>query len=204
MSREDAQRWDARYADPGPDVIPAPPDAITAAGLVDRVPTSGRALDVACGRGAQTVWMAQRGLDVTAIDASPAAIRYLTTHAQSIDRRLDRHLDDRVHFAHRIDARVHDLDDGLPDDATDLDVIVCQRFRDPSLFPQFVERLAPGGLLIVTVLSRTGASSSGPFHAPPGELRTAFTRDDCTILHHTEADGQESVIARRRDDAPLT
>ena len=186
MVAADRERWDARYEERERDVVPAPPDALVDTELADRVPTHGRALDVACGLGAQTIWMAGRGLAVVALDVSGRA-------ASSVAGAADHH-----GVVDLVDARVFDLDDGLPDDIAGFDVIVCQRFRDPRLYAEFVARLRPGGLLVVTVLSRTGADAPGPFHAPPGELLAAFDRDDCTILHHHEADGQESIVLERR------
>ncbi|MGA9278802.1 MAG: hypothetical protein WBV89_17775, partial [Ilumatobacter sp.] len=97
----------------------------------------------------------------------------------------------------RVDARVVDLDLGIDPTLGTFDVIVCQRFRAVDLYPSFVERMDDGGICVVTVLSRTGTGSPGPFHAPSGELRSAFTRPDIELLVHVEADGQESIIARR-------
>ncbi len=187
MATSDAEHWDARHAAQRDPVTPAPPDAFD--GLdIDLFPTSGAALDVACGRGAQTIWMAQRGLSVTALDASPRAIDDVRELAERLDRRH------HSAIAQRVDARVHDLDDGLPADVGSFDVIVCQRFRDPRLYADFVTRLRPGGLLVVTVLSVTGAEHPGAFHAPAGELRAAFDFDTVSILRHTEAHGQESIV----------
>ena len=185
MATGDATRWDDRYADREVDVAAAPPDAIADAGLIDRVPTVGRALDTACGLGAQSMWLARRGLDVTAVDVSPAAIGRVVDAAE------------RHGVSNQVIAFAIDLDDGLPAELSGLDVIVCQRFRDPALYSEFVARLAPGGLLVVTVLSQTGADDPGPFHAPPNELAAAFDRTDCTVLHHTEAGGQESIVLER-------
>lgn len=185
MATEDGARWDARYADREVDVMAAPPDAIADAEMIDRVPTSGRALDIACGLGSQSIWLAHRGLDVTALDVSPEAIGRVGDAAG------------RHGVSNQVTALAVDLDDGLPTDLTGFDVIVCQRFRDPSLYPELTERLAPGGLLVITVLSQTGATDPGPFHAPPGELRAAFDVGGCTVLHHDERDGQESIVLRR-------
>ncbi len=185
MATEDGTRWDARYADGDRAVAPAPPDAVAAAGLVDRIPATGRALDVACGLGPQTIWMAQRGLDVTALDVSHEAVR-------RVDDAAGRHgVDDRI------DAIAIDLDQGLPSDLGEFDVIVCQRFRAPHLYESLIEHLRPGGWLIMTVLSETGAVDPGEFHAPPGELTLFFDRPGCTLVAHHEADGQESIIIQR-------
>jgi len=191
MSADDASRWDARYAEAAV-LEPAPPIAWERYATVrdrqvtlDVFPTSGRALDVACGAGAQTAWLAARGLDVVALDASQAAID-LTTQAA-----------DDAGVGSRVTALALDLDLGIPVDLGRFDVIVCQRFRSVELYDAFVARLRPGGIAVVTVLSRTGIDSPGPFHAPPGELRAAFTRPGADLLFHHEADGHESVIFRR-------
>ncbi len=183
MSVADATRWDARYADRRVG-DPSAPEVLVAADLIGLIPDAGRALDVACGAGRQAAWLACRGMRVTAVDVSPRAIE-LTRAAAA-----------RAGVAELVDAHVADLDDGLVErDA--FDVILCQRFRDPGLYDAFVEHLRPGGIAILTVLSRTGATSPGPHHAPSNELLRAFDRPGMEILHHTERDGEESIVARR-------
>jgi SAM-dependent methyltransferase len=184
MTTSDAERWDARY-DGQPLAVPTPPDALVDADLIGRLPASGRALDVACGSGGQSVWLAMHGLDVVALDVSPAAVTMTTDAAERAD------------MSKRVDAVVADLDVGLDEELGDFDVIVCQRFRATHLFDDFVNRLRPGGVAVVTVLSETGADNPGPFHAPSGELATAFARPDVDVLFHAEAAGQESIIITR-------
>jgi hypothetical protein len=95
-----------------------------------------------------------------------------------------------------------DLDLGLPPSCPGpYDVVVCQRFRDPALYPALVRRLAPGGLLVVTVLSEVDAAP-GPFRAPAGELAAAFA--GLRVLHHREGGGEAHLVARlvRADPAP--
>ena len=193
MTTADADRWDARYADAVGAVRPSAPDALIEAGMVEATvdgtvgngAPARRALDVACGRGAQSVWMAQRGYDVTALDASPRAIEMAVALAESEG------------VADRVDARIVDLDAGLPVGLQGFDLIVCQRFRAVDLYGSFVDRLRVGGTAVVTVLSVTGAADPGPFHAPSHELAEAFDRDDVDILDHHESDGQESIVVRR-------
>ncbi len=184
MAAEDAQRWDARYAGRAL-AVPSPPDALVAADMIDLVGDAGRALDVACGTGGQSLWLAQRGFDVVAVDASDAAITLVAGAVKAAG------------LTDRVDARVLDLDAGIPIGLGDFDVIVCQRFRGIDLYDSFVTRLRPGGVAVITVLSRAGAHASGPFHARSGELLDTFTRPDAEILFHDEADGQESIILRR-------
>lgn len=66
----DADVWDARYAQRG--VWSGEPNEILVAEASLLSP--GRALDVACGEGADAVWLAERGWTVTAVDVSHVAI----------------------------------------------------------------------------------------------------------------------------------
>ena len=182
---DDAARWNARYLDADAP-MPRPPDALVErADLASLLPTTGTALDVACGLGAQTLWLAERGLRVVALDVSPVAIAAIADAAAAAG------------LADRVAAAVVDLDAGLPTEPATVDVLVCQRFRQPALYAEFLERLAPGGVGIVTVLCEVGADSPGTFHAPPGELAAAFDGPGIEVLHHDERDGQATIVFRR-------
>lgn len=177
--REDAERWDGRYAGRSAGG-PAAPKGLEGIEL----PDGGRCLDVACGLGKQSLWAASHGFDVVALDASPVAIAAL--QAAGAEHGLS------------IDARVVDLDQGLPQDvAGGCALVICQRFRDPRLYPQLVGALAPGGVLVITVLSQVGAESPGPFHAPPGDLLDGFGSRGLEILRHEQAAGEATLVARR-------
>lgn len=185
MSARDRERWDARHAAATSDV-PAPPDALR--GRADLLPPAGRALEVACGRGAVAVWLAEQGFTVDAIDISPAGLAAAA----------------RLAARHGVETRVrwwaHDLDGGLPADCTGpYQVIVCQRFRDPSHYVELAGRLAPGGLLAITVLSEVGAGP-GSFRAVPGELAAAFGR--WPVLIEWERAGEAGLVVRRPPDRP--
>ncbi len=180
VTREDQRRWDERYTSKGPASVGAvkPPD--TFAGYVDLFPTTGRAFDIACGRGFGTVWLARRGLQVIGLDVSAVAI------GQARELALHSGVDDRCRFD------VVDLDDGLPD-GPPVDVILCNKFRDRHLDQACIERLAPGGLLAMSVLSAVGAAP-GPFRAAPGELTAAFAGLD--LVAAGEGQGQAWLLAR--------
>jgi SAM-dependent methyltransferase len=157
-------------------------------GLLDVFPAAGRALDVACGRGGVAVWLAGRGLSVDAVDVSPvglaAGARLAAAHG----------VGDRIRWIE------HDLDLGLPSGCSGpYDVVVCQLFRDPARYGDLAAALARGGLLVVSVLSEVGAGP-GPFRAPPGELRAAFS--GLEILLDRESDGEASLLARSHGSRP--
>lgn len=157
-----------------------PPEALR--GREHLLPASGRALDVACGRGPVAVWLAARGLRTDAVDVSPVGV--------AAGRELARAAGVEVGWS------VHDLADGLPPScAGPYAVVVCRRYRDPALYPGLVDVLAPGGLLVITVLSEVG-DTGGSFRAAPGELTAAF--GDLEHLVDVEGDGEATLVARRR------
>ena len=181
MSDEDRVRWDLRYAarhDLGADDIALP---AVFGPYAELIPTSGRALEVACGGGASAVWLALRGMDVLGVDVSPVAVGA----ARDLARR--RRLTARCHFG------VVDLDAGLPA-GPPVDLLLCNMFRDPRLYGAIVDRLASGGLLAISVLSEVGAEP-GPFRAPAGELTDAF--GDLQVIAANEAEGRAWLVARR-------
>lgn len=180
MSRDDSARWDRRYGERGPltadDV--ALPRAF--APFVDHFPTTGHALELACGAGAASVWLARRGLRVRGCDASPVAIAQANKLAEQCGQGA------RCRFD------VVDLDDGLPA-GEPVDMLLCNRFRDPRLDRAMIARMGVGGILAINVLSEVGASP-GPFRARPGELVEAFGALD--VIASGEANGEAWLLAR--------
>lgn len=179
MTAEDANRWNERYAERERPGAPGPPAAF--AHVSDLFPTSGEALELACGAGQTSVWLAQRGMSVVGVDVSPVAI------GQATELAVTAGLAERCVFA------VHDLDNGLPGDSP-VDLIVCHMFRDSTIDRQLVDRLASRGLLAIAVLSEVGAKP-GRFRARPGELVEVF--DDLEVVQAGEGDGRAWLLGRK-------
>lgn len=183
MATGDRERWDARHGSVGryEPAVPVPPDGLR--GREHLLPAGGAALDVAGGRGAVAVWLAERGFAVDAVDASGTGLAAGAA------------LSDRRGVAGSVRWWRHDLDEGLPAGcAGPYDAIVCQRFRNPALYPMLARLLDVGGLLVVTVLSEVG-EGPGPWRAPAGELLAAF--DALDVLAHREGDGEATLVGRR-------
>lgn len=180
MTEQDRRRWNERYAG----LAPAPVGAVELPGVLARhadvFPTTGHALDLACGQGLGAVWLARRGLDVVGVDISEVAI----SQARDLARRSG--VGDHCRFD------VVDLDDGLPA-GPPVDVILCHKFRDRRLDQPIIERLAPGGLLAIVALSEVDAAP-GPFRAAPGELPAAFAELD--LVATGEGQGHAWLLAR--------
>ncbi|HEX3823453.1 MAG TPA: methyltransferase domain-containing protein [Mycobacteriales bacterium] len=73
------QKWDSRYAEEKQLWSGAPNGGLVAevAGMTPR-----RVLDVGCGEGADAVWLARRGWDVTALEVSGVALKRAAQHAR--------------------------------------------------------------------------------------------------------------------------
>ena len=124
----EAEHWDARWADADPPGEPEP-WLVRAA---DRLPTAGRAVDLAGGQGRNTLWLAERGLDVTLVDVSSVGISRALAAADG--------------RGVRISTMQRDLPvEGAPAGPWDLAVIV--RYLDRELVAALPEVLAPDGLL---------------------------------------------------------
>ena len=146
----------------------------------------GKALDVACGTGRNTIFLAAQGWRVTAVDGAPAAIEILKERAR--ERGLD------------IQTRLADLESDefrIEPDAWDL-VLKCY-YLQRSLIPAIKDGVRPGGIAIVIVhLIRPGDEISYK-HAAPAELRHFF--EDWEILHYFE--GQPDDAAHKRAVAEI-
>jgi SAM-dependent methyltransferase len=183
--------WDERYR--RGDHLDDPPMPLLV--RVAETLAPGRALDIACGPGRHALFLAERGWQVTAVDASGVAIEVLKTRAQARGLNLD--------------ARVADLEKGkfkIEPDAYDL---ICDcYYLQRNLFPHLRAGVRPGGLVVAAIHmvdNTPGVKPMNPnFLLQSGELRSEFA--DWAVLHYyegkpTEAGHQRQVaeiVARRR------
>ncbi len=135
--------WDQRYAGAG--AIPEP--ACVLRDNLHLLPAHGRALDLACGLGANALLLATQGLDVTAWDLSEVAV----TRLQKVAARMKL----------QVDAQVRDLCARPPEPAT-FDCILVAHFLDRGLAAAIAEALRPGGLLFYQTFGLEGVSGRGP------------------------------------------
>ena len=84
----DTPRWDERYATGDTPWETGQPSSELQR-VVAEVPIyPGRALELGCGTGANAVWLAQQGFDVTALDLSPRAIERAQKRADQAGARV--------------------------------------------------------------------------------------------------------------------
>lgn len=161
--------------------------------LIDHVnvlPAPGRALDVACGRGRNALWLAARGFHTHAVDRDENAIRVLDDEA-------------RLRGVPLV-AEVLDLEDGNATlGASAYDLIVVIHYLQRLLFPQIIAALRPGGVLVYETFTVAQAARGKPtnpaFLLKPGELRDLVQPLEIVDEREGEFDGRmvASVIATR-------
>ncbi len=156
MPPDDRTRWDARYLALGDE--PRGPEPLLLE-LVEILPRSGRALDLAGGPGRNGVWLAGRGLDVTIADFSIVA------------------LDQAARLASERGVSIRPLAIDLEADpfpAGPWDLILCARFLHRPTYRAIPAHLAARGLAIVvhpTQINLERNPRPGPrYLLEPGEL----------------------------------
>ncbi len=127
------------------------------------LPVAGEALDLACGRGASAVYLAQAGMQVTAWDLSPVAIERLSKTASQQEV--------------SVTAEVRDVI-AMPPAAETFDLILVSYFLERALVPSIIQALRPGGLLFYQTFSVNAVSDTGPsnpaFRLQENELLDLF------------------------------
>jgi 2-polyprenyl-3-methyl-5-hydroxy-6-metoxy-1,4-benzoquinol methylase len=111
------------------------------------LPKQGKALDLACGLGANALLLAEHGLDTHAWDISSVALKKLQLFA------LKKHLNLSTKQV-VIKANI------LPKNT--FDVIIITRFLDRSLTNEIMESLKTGGLLFYQTYVKDKIDSNGP------------------------------------------
>jgi len=157
----------------------------------------GKALDVATGRGRNAHFLATRGFSVHGIDRNREALELLDAQAQEAGglpittEYIDLETDDR----------------SPPDLGTEMyDVILVFFYLYRPLFPQLIQALKPGGVIVYeTFLLENYLHRQHPrrkeFCLKPNELLTLFRK--IQILHYDEGDHRGTSKADRAFTARL-
>ena len=111
------------------------------------LPAVGKALDVASGRGANALMLAEQGLETHAWDFSPVAIEELQRRARERDLAIQPQVRDVV---------------AKPPEVGTFDVILVSFFLERSLVPHLIQALRPGGMIFYQTFVREMYLDRGP------------------------------------------
>jgi SAM-dependent methyltransferase len=138
------RQWDERYRA----ALATPPEACRV--LTENahlLPPGGKALDLACGTGGNALYLARRGLSVSAWDIAANAVAAVENSARA--ERL------------AVRAEVCDID-AVDWSAQRFEVIVVSRYLNRGLAPRLCDSLQPGGLLYYQTFTAAKLIGAGP------------------------------------------
>ncbi len=156
----DIERWQRRYRDAGPREEAPDPVLLAQAHLLGE---PGLALDLACGRGANALWLAARGWQVVAVDGSLVALEMAGAAARA--RGLE------------LALLAADLD-RYPLPEARFDLVVTVRYLNRALVPAVKRALRPGGTCFHRTFNRLHQADVPTFNPAyllePGELLALY------------------------------
>ncbi len=186
--------WDQRYrsgerAAEDLDAAPTPLVVETAKKLAP-----GKALDLACGTGRNTLWLAEQGWSVTAVDGSLVAIEILRGRASERSVIVNTRLADLEKFEYQIEPSSWNL------------VAICY-YLQRDLFEPAKQGVVPGGILISIVHITEPGEEPTAHRLRPGELERYF--QGWKILHLREGRPNDTghqrfvaeIVARRPSES---
>ena len=137
--------------------------------MLPLLPETGTALDIACGRGRNAVYLQQHGWQVTAVDSSIEALQQVQAACPEIT------------------TLQHDLDQPLELNQ-EYDLVLQFFFLSRRQLPHFMQQVRPSGVMIIRTFSDAGnfgSKGGNPEHRlQPGELLEFFSGWE--ILCHEE------------------
>jgi len=161
-------KWDKRYLGQSPGV---PLPLLTDNAYL--LPASGDALDLACGTGANALFLARHGLHAQAWDLSAVAVKTINRLAGDLSL-----------VAQQRDVVVE------PPLPSTFDVVCVAHFLERELCPMISAALRPGGLLFYQTFTRDRVDDTGPstgrYRLAPNELLQLFNG---LFVRHYREDG---------------
>ncbi|MBU1341753.1 MAG: class I SAM-dependent methyltransferase [Proteobacteria bacterium] len=162
MTEQDRKKWNSKYLN---NIGSLDPSKIIEKYIF--LASCGNALDIACGNGRNSIFLAQKGFQVDAIDISTIAANHLTGKNP------------------KLNMICQDIDTWqIPQNR--YQVIINIRFMDRRLFPMIQAGLKPGGVLIF----ESFIDGKKEYCLEPNELLHAF--ESLHIVYYEEREAEHS------------
>jgi SAM-dependent methyltransferase len=175
------QRWNERHTRAEAEHCDAEPEAwLVEHRVLLEDAGRGRALDVACGRGRNALWLAELGFEVDAVDISDVAVESVAARAVRRGRAIR---------AHRLDVTAEPLP------SPPYGVIVVINYLERTLFPVIEAALQPGGLLLYETFTSEHTAMNPDFTLAPNELLRAFP--GFRVLRYRDTGPRAGLVARK-------
>jgi len=174
LMKHDRERWNNRYGEVGLYLGPDPSRFLAEnIALIKDLATGKKALDIACGEGRNSIFLAHHGFAVTGVDISEEGLAKAEKWANSEGL--------AVSFK-RVDMVTHEFIETY-------DLIINFNFLLRNLIPRMIDALNPGGLIVFDTILETPTlkgNHNRSFLLQPGELRDIFARFPGEIFRYEE------------------
>jgi tellurite methyltransferase len=184
IGRNEREHWNQKYAESPSHWLET--DAFLPWAFSEYIqpafPRGGIALDLAGGAGRHAIWLAKRGWEVTLIDISDTGVEQARQNAGPLASHIHFVVDDLTQFQAS---------------QTRFDVVMVFFYLERRIFPEIVEALKPGGLLIykthTVAQAKLANGPKNPVHMlQPEELRKLAT--GTRVLHYREQVAEKATV----------
>jgi len=185
MSVKDKEKWDTKYLQKSKLLRPRKPSQNLEDFIVHCKGT--KALDLACGSGRNSIFLAECGFDVDALDIAEAAIKALDTEAQA------------KNLLSKINASKVDLDTyNIKEDY--YDIIVMSNFLDRAVLASAMSALKKDGILFVEtyMVSDSNEKESNINNLLKSQELKNMLDDSWKILHYDEFENEDYEIYKMK------
>lgn len=187
MNDKTKEKWDKNYDSCSSD-FPSPAEVLRQNQHL--LPTQGAALDLACGRGANAICLAENGLSVSAWDISSSALKHLSNQAIKKDLKIE------------VESR--NISENPPEPNT-FDVISVSNFLERELIEDIRNAINSNGLIFYQTFIRNKVSNIGPSNPDyllgKNELLLFFS--DWNIIYYKEEGTTGSIDKGFRNQAMI-
>jgi len=149
----------------------------------------GFALDLACGLGGNSIFLAGQGYEVKAVDLSVTAINFVVDQAEKLGL--------------KVDASVRNLSDfsRLPFAQNSIDLVVISYYLDRQLFTYTNDLIKEGGYFFIETYFDSpnirDRKVSGEFMLRPQELLDEFRGWQVLYFEENELEGRQTIFCRK-------
>lgn len=182
----DAQdKWNRKYTDRLINQTPPEPNRrlLHLAGYLN----GGAAIDFASGLGGNSLYLEEKGYDMTAIDISDVAINYLKEQATARKLNIMAQAADLTKESTALISRKYDL-------------AVMTYYLDRSLFPLIKQVIKAGGFLFFETYYKNGTTEnqhiSSQYKLESNELLKEFTEWKILFFEENEQEGRQTIFCQ--------
>ncbi len=185
MAIEDKEKWNKKYKDT-PELLASRPQSYKLSNVINYAKGL-NALDVACGSGRNSIFLANNGFNVTSIDISEVALNSLNEKNNP-----------------KIKTQLVDLDTHKFDENS-YDLIIMTNFLDRKAIPKLVNALKKDGVLFIETYMFHEENEKPPsnpdFLLKEGELKNFFDEKKVEIIEYDEFFNESFELYKMRKQA---